>query len=253
MNRCKNPTLIIFAMLLLSLLGPVRADTLFGLYAGAGTWEQSVSGQVVSDLSTLDVEQDLALQDDRNRIYYLAIEHGVPVLPNLRLQHFGLQVGGQNQLSRAVEFNGQGFAADEQVDTQVDLSQSDAVFYYQLLDSAISLDLGFAVSRVQGQVAVSSLASSSVADIEEYVPMLYSRVRINLPLGGLWLGAEGQGASYENSHLLEYNAQLGWESGFGLGLEAGYRAIEMELEAFDAVEQARLDIKGPYAAINYHF
>jgi len=49
------------------------------------------------------------------------------------------------------------------------------------------------------------------------------------------------------------SAQLGWESPFGLGFEAGWRSYRIELEAFDDIDLAVIYIKGPYAALNYHF
>jgi hypothetical protein len=52
---------------------------------------------------------------------------------------------------------------------------------------------------------------------------------------------------------LEFDAKIGYESSVGLGIEAGYRAVQIELDAFDDVDVAELDVSGPYAAINFHF
>ena len=83
--------------------------------------------------------------------------------------------------------------------------------------------------------------------------MLYAKARADLPLTGLWVGAEAQGISYDDNSLVEYNAQVGWESNLGLGLEAGFRSVPMEIDAFDDVQGAEIDISGPYAALNFHF
>jgi len=230
-----------------------HADTLFGVYAGAGSWEQETSGTVVSALSSVDVEDDLAIGDDRSTVLYVALEHGVPFLPNVRAQHFGIDLDGSNVLSRTIEFNGQVFSVSDAAVTVVDLSQSDAVFYYEALDNVVSLDMGLSVSMVDGSIAVTSLTEATEAEFEEVIPMLYARARADLPFTGLWVGAEAQGISYGDSTLLEYNAQIGWESDFGLGFEAGYRAVELEIEAFDEVDNADIEVRGPYAAINYHF
>ena len=58
---------------------------------------------------------------------------------------------------------------------------------------------------------------------------------------------------YDGNSVVEFNAQVGYESNLGLGLEAGYRSVRMELDAFDDVDSAEIDVSGPYAAINYHF
>ena len=94
---------------------PLHADTLFGVYAGVGTWDQEYSGDVRSGASRVDVENDLAIADDDNIVLYFALEHGVPVLPNIRAQHFAIDVSGDNVLSRSIEFNGQTFTLADAV------------------------------------------------------------------------------------------------------------------------------------------
>ena len=239
--------------LTLATTGTAQADTLFGVYAGAGTWQQSYSGEVRSGISNVDIEDDLGLDDDDNVILYAALEHGVPVLPNVRVQYFTLDVNADSTLSRAIEFNGQVFSVSEAVSTVVDLTQTDAVLYYELLDNVVSLDLGLAISIVEGSIEVASLTEQASADFDEVVPMLYAAVRADLPFSGLWVGAQAQGVGYDGNTLLEFDAKIGYESRIGLGIEAGYRAVQIELDAFDDVDVAELDVSGPYAAINFHF
>lgn len=230
-----------------------RADTLFGIYAGAGTWQQEYSGDVTSGLAAVDIEADLAIEDDTNVVLYAALEHGVPVLPNVRAQYFNIDVDGNNVLNRTIEFNGRTFTLADAVATNVELTQSDVVLYYELLDNVVSLDLGLAVSLLEGAISVTSLTENAQAEFDELIPMLYAKARVDLPLTGLWLGGEAQGVSYEGNSLTEFNAQIGWESEIGLGLEAGWRSVQLELEAFEDVQTAEIDIAGPYAALNFHF
>ncbi len=229
------------------------ADTLFGIYAGAGTWEQQFSGDVSSGLSTVDVEDDLALDDDSNTVFYVALEHGVPFLPNIRAQHFSMDVDGSNVLSRSIEFNGETFNLSEDINTAIDLQQADAVLYYEVLDNYLSLDLGLAVSFIEGSIDVASATQNAHAEFDEVVPMAYVKARVDLPLTGLWLGAEAQGVSYQDNSLTEFNAQLGYESRIGLGIEAGWRSVQIEVATFDDVDSAEIEISGPYAALNFHF
>lgn len=234
-------------------MGVTHADTLFGIYAGAGSWQQDYSGDMTSGISNVSIEDDLALDGDANTVFYVALEHGVPGLPNVRAQHFSMDVDGDNVLSRTIEFNGQTFALTDAVVSSVDLSQTDAVLYYELLDNVVSLDLGLAISQLEGSIDVASSADRTSADFDEVIPMLYAKARADLPLTGLWVGAEAQGMSYDDNHLIEFNAQVGWESQIGFGLEAGWRTVQIELSSFDAVDNAEIDVSGPYAALNYHF
>ena len=112
---------IVFALLFTT--SATHADTLFGVYAGAGTWQQEFGGEVDSGLIAVDVENDLGLDDDDNLILYVALEHGVPVLPNVRGQHFSIDVDSSSVLSRNIEFNGQVFNVSDSVNTTVEFSQ----------------------------------------------------------------------------------------------------------------------------------
>ena len=232
----------------------VHADPVFGFYAGAGTWQQGYGGDVTSGLTEVDVENDLGLDDDeRNVVLYAALEHPVPGLPNIRAQYMSMDTSGDNLLGRTIEFNGQSFTVAEAVNTQFDLTQTDAVFYYELLDNVVSLDLGLAITLLEGEISVQSTVASASAEFDEVIPMLYGKARVDLPLTGLWIAAEGQGISYDGNSLIEYNAHVGYETEIGFGIEAGYRGIVMELDTFEGVQKAKIDISGPYAALNYHF
>ena len=116
--------IVAVAALLLTPLA--QADTIFGFYAGAGTWQQGYSGDVTSGLAAVDVEDDLGLDDDeQNVVLYAALEHPVPGLPNIRAQYMSMDTSGANVLDRTIEFNGQSFTIADSVDTSVELTQAE--------------------------------------------------------------------------------------------------------------------------------
>lgn len=245
--------------LLAALCGSAAAhgDSVFGLYAGAGVWKQEYSGDVASrdEDFAVDVESDLALDDERNNVFYLAIEHPVPVLPNLRASYTDISTSGRNVLSRTITFQGETFTADEEVSSDLELTQVELIAYYELLDSVVSLDLGVAARWVDGHVEVASAsgAGSGRADFDGVLPLLYGRARVDLPLTGLWVGADATGLGYDGHQLLDLSAQVGWESPIGLGAEIGWRRFTLDLDEIEDIDNADIDIDGPYAAINFHF
>lgn len=247
---CGRVIIFILAVLPLS---AAQSDTLFGLYAGAGAWQQDYSGVVDSGTSMVDLEDDLGLGNDNSMVLYAAMEHGLPLLPNLRGQFLKLDVQGNNILSRTIDFNGETFSATEPLGTIIDLTQRDAVLYYQVIDQAVSFDFGMVVSLMKGSVEMASQAERSEAKFNEVVPMLFMKMRADIPRTGFWLGAQAQGVTYDGNKVAEFDAQIGWESKAGIGFEAGYRAVQIEFNNFDDIDHAEIDVQGPYAAINYHF
>ena len=245
------PTFI-FAVLALNGLS-AHADTVLGFYAGIGSWQQNYSGDIASGGSAIDIEDDLGLDDDATNFFYAALEHPIPELPNVRMQYSELDLDQAATLTRDLDFNGIAFPTGTDIATIVDVKQTDAAFYYEFLDNVVSLDLGIAVRYLDGEVAISSAVDSSPVDFKGVLPLLYGRARIDLPLSGLWLGAEVTGGDLDGNSLIDGNLVLGWESPYRIGVEAGWRTYRLKLDDFDDVDSADVEVSGPFAAINVHF
>ncbi len=230
-----------------------QADTVFGVYAGYGVWQQSVTGDLRSGGIAVDVEDDLGVDDDDNTVAYLALEHPLPGLPNVRFQYARNALSGMETLSRSIEINGTTFSATDNVSTDLGLTQADLVLYYELLDSVVSVDLGLVARMIDGDIEIVSANEFSRADFRGALPLLYGAARVDLPLTGLSASAQLQGLSYDGNQLLEYSAQLGYESALGLGGELGWRSFNLEVDDFDDLDRAEIEISGPYLMLNYHF
>lgn len=233
--------------------GTAQADTLFGVYAGAGTWQQGYAGDVSANGEAVDLEDDLDLKDRNNNVLYLAVEHGVPVLPNLRLNYTDVSTTGRSTVTRDFTFADQTFTVAEVVASDLELMQADAVAYYQLLDNVVSLDLGLAARYVDGDVQMVAQSGATRVRFEGVLPLLYVRTRADLPFTGLWIGAEAMGLAFDGHQLVDANAQVGWESPIGLGAELGWRSLNLELDSIEDIDSAEIDVSGPYAALNFHF
>ncbi len=108
--------------------------------------------------------------------------------------------------------------------TSFDLDHEDIVLYYQLLNNWIDLDMGVDLKRFDGQVSQAGPTGNSI-DVDETIPLLYLSARVDLPINGLYLGANFN-ANVIDLGLSESTAQdstimLGYESGTGLGIEGG--------------------------------
>ncbi|MEM6709702.1 MAG: TIGR04219 family outer membrane beta-barrel protein [Pseudomonadota bacterium] len=241
------------ALAVASMAETAQADMLFGVYAGAGSWQQETSGELQSSGSLVDVQEDLGVEDERNRVGYVAVEHPLPVIPNVRLQYSGINANGNEVLSRSIEVNGTTFSFADTVTSVVDLVQGDAVLYYELTDTLVSFDVGLAARWVDGEIDLQSATQSARAEFSGVLPLLYTAARIDLPFSGFWLGGQALGVSYDGDSLIDLNAQIGWESALGLGAELGWRSFELTLENYDELDRADIEVSGPYLALNYHF
>ncbi len=140
--------------LVLSPLG--HSDTFFGIYAGGGSIDYDISGDFTDldqpSTGSVDLEQDLGLEGERGNYFYIALEHGIPLLPNVRLAHSDIQESAFNTLSNTISLGGAVFPAGAQLATDIDFSPTDLTFYYEILDNWVNLDIGLTVRKFDGKL-----------------------------------------------------------------------------------------------------
>ncbi len=232
-----------------------NADNL-GLYAGYGQWSADASGQIADDGRSVDLQDELNLDTDNSNILYIALEHPVPVLPNVRLQHTDLGSSGIGTISEELEFNGEIYPVDAEISSDLDLTHTDATLYYQLFDTVFGVDLGVTARKFDGSALLlaDDGAGNSIGVSEDFdvvIPMVYGRIGIKLPLTGLTLDAKANYISRDNDSVTDTVLRLNYEATFGLGLEAGYRTFDIDVEDDGFVVDTKID--GAYMGISYHF
>ncbi len=244
------PTLrpLLSSVILFGLAASSTADTL-SISIGANVWQQALSGGVQDGSSLIDVEDDLGMDDETNNVFYATFEHPIPLLPNLKLQHTEISQSANNTLLNNIDFDGIDY--DGNIQSDIDLSHTDATFYYEVLDNWISLDLGLTVRLFDGEVSISSSVDSSSEDLEGPLPLLYGKIQFDLPLTGLSASITVNGISYDGDSLIDAAVSIAYQLKMGLGIEAGYRQLSVDIEDDDL--QADIDLGGAFAGLTFKF
>lgn len=238
-------------VLALSLLAPLaHADRVLGFYAGAGSWLSDYDGKAGDPSVTLD---ELGVKEHYNNYFYVAIEHPIPFVPNIRLTQTNIKSSQTGTVTRSFTIGDTTYAANETVKSDFDLSHRDATLYYQLLDNWINFDLGVTARKFDGYVRTESTSSNEKLKIDLTAPMLYANAQFDLPFTGLSAGIEGNYTSYQDNSLSDYTAKLTYlfDSVVDLGVEVGYRKMSIKISDNDL--EADMTLKGPYAALIAHF
>jgi len=227
-----------------------HADTVFGIYAGAGIWQSEYAGDVGKPATSVE---DLGMSDNNNNFYYIAIEHPIIFLPNIKVQQSNITSNQSSVIENNFSIGNIRYPSGSTVATDFDLSYTDAALYYELLDNWLTLDLGVTLRKYSGYMEAKSADVSDKTDIDISVPLAYGRVQFDLPLTGFFAGFEGNYISYDGNDLADYSAKIGYsfDSALDLGVEVGYRALTVNIDDGDV--HTNLDIKGPYAAAIFHF
>lgn len=239
---------ILPALLLAAAPLTTYADTL-GFTIGAGAWDHEPSGPVSYEGGDIDVANDLGMESDTEAFYYAVLEHPIPIIPNIRVQHTDLSSSGDGTINATFG----GYPYHEEVSSELVLNNTDVTLYYEVLDTMVGLDLGLTARNLDGSIELvgKTTGQTEKQTFNGWAPMVYGEASLDLPLG-FQVGVMGNVLFYGKSEMSDYLARLSWESSLGLGVMAGYRQMTVELDDFDDVS-TNVKEKGPFAAAFFHF
>ncbi len=238
------------------------ADTILGLYVGADSWQAQTSGAI----STNDSLQNYKFDDSSFTNFYAALEHPVPLVPNVKVKYNQLELDGS--FSGAIKFGDTEFGLTPSGNTiTADLSHIDYVFYYEIFDNDLfSIDLGVAGKQFDGDITMSgapmvngqltdALMTETVA-FSGIVPVGYAAIEVVFPFTGLSAFAEGSMLAIDDNEVRDYQVGLAWEfidnMAVDMALKVGYRSLIVELDDFDDV-YSDLEVDGFFAGVQVHF
>lgn len=235
----------------------VQADTI-GIYLGGQAWDNQASG-TFGDGN--DNQIDFNLKDKTQGSYFIAFEHPLPLIPNVRVASSSLETDGTTRLDSDFTFDDETFDANSDVVADFDISYVDYTLYYELFDNGLfSFDFGLTARDFDGDVTVSTELASSVqsdtVDVTDIVPMLYVSTNVGLPLTGFNLFAEGNFLSIDDHTLYDYQVGVSYELIDNLAVDvnitAGYRSVKLELDDLNDL-YSDIEFDGAFVGAVVHF
>nr|WP_136252655.1 TIGR04219 family outer membrane beta-barrel protein [Ningiella ruwaisensis] len=246
---------LIACMLATAVAAPATADTVLGLYVGAQAWNMETEGGFAAN----EALADFNFEDETNSSFYAALEHPIPLVPNVKIARTTLDTAGVTTLSGTFTFGDEVFVQNSRLTTTADLTTTDLILYYEILDNdLISLDIGISGKQVDGDIVVTDADTqqTSMESFDEIIPMAYGRVAVGLPLTGLGAYAEGNFLSIDDNTFTDYQAAITYnfiESlAIDMTIQAGYRVTSLELEDLDDI-YADLEFEGAFIGLEFHF
>lgn len=238
--------------------GTAHAALGFDVSVGAGVWSQQPSGYVHSATggqasSDVNLKSDLGLSSKSQGYAWIDIQHPIPVLPDVEIRYSRIDTSGSQLLSRTITYGGQTYTAGQQVSGQLKLTQTDFILYYQPIDNVVQLRLGVDVKAMSLSADIASANQSSSASGTAAVPMLYAGLHAELPFTGLSAAADGSYIGDGSDYFADYQARVAYETAIGLGLQAGYRVMELRVGNSRIDPNGDIKFKGAFAGVFYRF
>ena len=252
---------IALAVTLASILSTnAQADAL-GIYLGGQLWDNQASGTLGDSSSQIDFN----LVDEKQNSFFVAFEHPLPFIPNLRIATTSLETDGVTTLAADFEFDDETFRKNAQVNADFNVSYVDYTLYYELFDNdLLSFDFGLTARDFDGDVTLAAqittdsgttTQSDSIA-VTDIVPMLYVATNVGLPLTGLNLYAQGNFLSFDDHALYDYEVGVSYELidnlAVDMNINLGYRAVKLELEDLNDL-YTNIEFDGVFIGTTIHF
>ncbi|MFK7974745.1 MAG: TIGR04219 family outer membrane beta-barrel protein [Halioglobus sp.] len=236
------------ALLATSMATGAYADTLGGT-VGINLWAQEYDARARDGGDFINFDSSFDVDDEADYQIYFSIEHPVPVIPNLLVQHTRSSTEGNGVIGSTI-FDG--VELEGEVTGELQLTHTDATLYYEVLDNWLNLDLGLTARKFDANVELTSLEGiTASADADDILPLLYVRAQIDLPFTGWKIRASGNYVNYDGDSLSDMTGAVGWEVFAGLELELGYRLFDIDYSDGDELVDAQ--VEGFYGGVVWDF
>ncbi|HAY95635.1 TIGR04219 family outer membrane beta-barrel protein [Shewanella sp.] len=242
-------TLLASAVLGFCMASSAQAATVVGFTIGGDYWRADTSGTFADKGQP---QQTFDYSSSAQGSYWIAVEHPLPFVPNIKIRENSLDQKGSASVDK---FNFNGNVFDGNVTAYTDLSNTDFVLYYEILDNDIvSLDLGAAYKLMNGSLRVQDPGHPEEKDVDSGIVMGYASTHVGMPGLGLYGFADlMQGVNESSVH--DYAIGLGWQFD-GLAVDTrvrvGYREFLFDVSNFSGVS-ADTKFKGYFAGVEINF
>ena len=236
--------------------GSAQADTLLGLYIGGHMWANEASGSFGEGADN----QAVFNFDDKNQgSFYVAFEHPIPLIPNIKIASTTLDTVGGTDITSSFTFDKITYTANSTLDTTLDASFVDYTFYYEVFDNdLLTFDFGLTARDLDASIQVLEPTTQlqSNLDVSGIIPMFYLSTIVGLPFTGLNVFAEANFLSFDDQTV--YDAQVGVSYSIldnlavDFDVTLGYRTMKMELNDLDNF-YSDLTYDGFFAGAVVHF
>lgn len=217
-----------------------------GIYASVDYWHMEGDYNEVGQGNTMNRSGALDWNDKGQAQIALSFEHPAPLIPNARIRHVSIEADteAKRPLSDASIY-------------ETKLNNTDFILYYEILDNIVSVDVGVAAKRLDGDITyTSTLLAKDKLKISETAPMVYGSVGAKLPFTGLSAKAEVLATSYSDTKISDISAELKYDFIdnvlVDIGAKAGYRILDIQLDDQQGLD-TDFNFQGPYVGLEVHF
>ncbi|SEA79995.1 outer membrane protein [Desulfuromusa kysingii] len=216
--------------------------------------EGSIAGNVNGVGTQLDLERDLDLEDSEDITAEVALKWGDS---QLSFNYLPISFSGTGTLTVAGEFNGVSFSVNDTAKSDLNIDLYDIGYTYYLLNFddlptrfQLGLELAVKVADVDVMFDAESFSEPESESGTVPIPTLGVRTRIALADYFGVIGRVGY-MEFDDNHFLDAEAQLEFSPVPMVGIYAGYRYFDLQIDEDDIYVETQFS--GPFAGVMIRF
>jgi len=243
---------MIIAALMGFLASPALADEIISLKGGY--YKLKPSGDIGVGGDVVDIEDDLGIDDDDGFFAEAALQLG-----DFRLftSYLPISFSGSSVLSTDIDFNGETFSVGNRIDSALDIDIYEAGlawFLINLDDLPLRIQVGpeVAVKYIDTRIEMKdkAIGIEESESVGVPIPSLGARARIAIADYLSVVGRVGY-LEYKGNSLTDIDAQVEYSPIPLVGIFAGYRYLDMDIDEDDLLLDAKFS--GPHAGALIRF
>jgi len=208
----------------------------FDIKVGAGSWavDAPVGAFGNSKTNTLNLTNDFGIADGTANYMWAEFQHGIPLIPHVRVEFAEMTFAGSS--TSTITFGPYSF--DANVTSNLVLDNVDVIAFWDFgFDDIVDFNFGAGAKVIVGELQGEVSGVSQTSPIAAAAVYAYLNPRVELPLGfGVDLaykwypgGLTLEGDLEFSELIAKVDYTLEWAI-FKLGVEAGFRSMELTLD-----------------------
>ncbi|HHH19626.1 MAG TPA: TIGR04219 family outer membrane beta-barrel protein [Campylobacterales bacterium] len=236
----------------LSMADFVGGEVNLGFYTHAPSGSASYEGE------TIDVEDDLKWEQENDIFFKAYLEHPLPLIPNIKVGYTNFSHSGSGAVGSGFSWGDVNFLSSSDIKSQLEIAMYDLTLYYEILDNWLNADIGVNIKYLDGNIDVKGenrithTVESESTDFALPIPMAYAKFRLDVPTTDISFQAEGNYITFDGHTLYDFEAGIRYTYMLGLGIEAGYKGLKIEIDDLDNLTMDT-DFSGVYGKLVWDF
>jgi len=246
--------------------GSFASADFLSISAGAGLWQENISGYVkngdtINYMNNKAAESDgnsntgnLGLHNTQQPFVWAKLIQPVPIIPNAKVQYTRYSTSGDGIVSGHLKIFGTDLGnVNTKAHTDLDIDSYDATLFYEIKPVVADLEAGVGLNILDSRSKVRVNGDTSSSRVIAPIPYLYARAE-SMHIAGFSIEASGKYLSASLGHYYDYQGAIKYHLPLPLldiSASLGYRSQDML--AKDGGDETKLKFEGAFAEVGVKF